>query len=452
MNVFFLLSPLLRIVVLVFSVLAASALLFCVVYSLMGRRKKRYVLFLFSLFFSLVITIVTRTPLYVGQNQKVAYIFNFGYLFPAVLGIINFIYDKKILFLADALLCVFNLPVFTFIPYYAFIVCALNAYLLFRVVIFFFDCLESVRKYPGRLSVKYALDGISEGIAFVDRFGRITYVNTAFRNALGLMGISSYNRSGDILSAVKVRSEENGRKVSDLSYLVTVGERSYRFTFDKPLTQVSCTNVSEEERLIRETERNKVLLSEANAELNATLSGLEELHRQRAILAMKGRLHDDLAQQLSILHTFILHDTSGDLRELKSMLSTLEIPQQDEPKNDDVGELSDLLRMIGVTLIITGEPPKDERVLALAEKTIKEASTNAIKHGKANRIDVTFSQTKTEFVITVSNNGALPGTITYGNGLTVLSDEIRHAGGRVDATTADGRFLLRVVFPTILPN
>lgn len=420
----------LRIVMFTFSALALATLVFCITYGFIGKWHKLFNFYLLALFAGIFIMLITHTPLDRSINDDVATYLHLVLLVPAILAIVVAVKDNKWVLIADAVWCVFNLPFFDFIPYYAYISSASFAYIFVRIILLVFYVLHDVKLYPGRLAIKYALDSAENGIAFVNVFSRITYINTKLRYVLAEIGISSYQNVNKILSKIKEQSEISGRKISDLSYIVNVDGFSFRFAFDHPLTQISCVDVSEEEKLVKETELNKTLISKANDDLSTALSKVDEIQSQKELFALKGRIHDDLAQRLSILHMFILNDDSNDLKHIKEMLSTLDISTQIEQNVDTVEGLVSMLASIGVQLDVQGELPQDENLRALFYKLLKEASTNAIKHGKSHEISAVFRNTDELVEATVSNSGTTyDDKITFGNGLNGLRSEAESLGG-----------------------
>lgn len=420
----------LRIAMFVFETLTASALLFGIIYNIICRAKKLQITYYISLFVCIVIAIITRTPLIEGMNISAANYVSLTFIIPAILSIILMITTKKWYLIADFIWCVFNITLLEVIPYYEYIVSATFVYIIVRVIFFLTSSLSVLKDLPGRFSVKYALDQQDDGIAYIDIFGQVRYINTSLKTILSKLGISSYNKSHEILSLVKTKAQENGRIVSNNTYIVNIDDSSYKFSMDNPLTQITCTNVTEEETLMSEIENNKENLSKANQELNKTLDTIDSIQEYNEILSIKGNIHDSLAQQLSILHMFILNDNSTDLVEVKKMLSNIDSSLNIESSNEQSEiELQKLLKIIGVDLVIHGTAPNDNEIKVFINKLIKETTTNAIRHGKANKIDVNIETSDETTTISITNNGIIPTNIIYGNGLSSITNELNKIRG-----------------------
>ena len=420
-----------RIVIFVFEAFALAALTFCVVYGLFCRRSKWYLGYLTSLFVTLFVFAVTRTPLTEGQNVNVATYFQLALALPVATGLLLFVKERKLFYLADVVWCVFDLPWWErVIPFYGYFAAGLVAYMLGRVVWMALDILRQAERYPGRLSIKYALDQATDGIAFVNVFGHVTYINRTLADILAGLGLSSYDRAQALVAAVKAMGVD-GRS-TDTSCIVKHKDKAYRFAWDDPLSQISVTDVTKEEELLERIEQGKTLLAQAGEELTQEVQHIDEIQAEKELLAIKGELHDNLAQQLSILHMVLLEDQSPDLREVKRMLSTLTLPEPSTETKADPDELVELLAVIGVRLTIVGDIRQDARRLFVC-KLLKEASTNAIKHGRAREVEARLDyDDEGNLTVIILNDGVPPQDVREGNGLTSLKEQARALGGEVE--------------------
>ena len=437
MNSLLSLPPSLRITLFCFEMLASALLMLCIVYGIMGKRNKLYISYLVSLFVSLIVMILTRTPVVLIHNVALAGYFNLVLVVPIVLGIICIIKMKRYILIVDVVMCIINIPFFEIIPYYGYIVSGLFIYVVARSILALYANLEYIKKYPGRIAIKQAFDSLLDGIAFANSFGRITYINNSLKDTLISIDILSHNKMKDIVNSIKQKAIENGRIVSENTYIVKIKDNFYKFSSDKALSQLSCIDVTNEESLIQQIENNKVLLEKANKELNENLDKIDEIQKEAELLSIKGQIHDNLAQQLSILHMFILNDKSNDLVELKNMLKSLEITENTSFEEDYISSLINLLKMIDVDLTISGEIPQDLEIKAFIHKLLKETTTNAIKHGMATYIHVSIEQKENSITICVTNNGYTPNKIEFGNGLNSILAELNKHKGTIDFNYQD---------------
>ena len=437
----------LRLVLFIAQMLTAASLLFCAVYGIVGKHNRLRVAHVCALFASLVTLIVTHTPLLENMNAEVATYFHLILIAPFATATWILIKEKDFSFVLDMVWAVVTLPFLSVIPYFEYISSACLALVIIRAVLIVKYTLDTVSKSPGRLAIKYAIDRTADGIAFVNIFGRITYLNSELKRVLADLNISSYMRAAKIVEEIEACAAKNGRKVSDLSFIVGVGESAYRFSFDSPLTQITCVNVTEEENLVAKSEQNNFLLEKTNDELSRALGEIDSIEKERELLIIKGQLHDELAQKLSVLHMFILNDKSGDLKNLKSLLSSLEITSTMSEYVGTVEDLVNSFKAIGVEIHVRGNLPSDENIKKIAYKLTKETTTNAIKHAKASEIFVEFSTENGMFTARASNGGIMPSEIALGNGLTTLKAEVEAQGGRFVAHIVGG-FVVKIEVPT----
>ncbi len=436
----------LRLVSFVVETLVAALLLFCTVFGIIGKRNKAHLAYIITLLCSIIVMAISRTPLIEGINEYFAYYSHLILLAPLGLAVYIAIRDKRYILILDAVWCAFNLPFLSVIPYYGYIAIGSLIIIMVRTIFICKYSIESLALYPGRLAIKHALDHTNDGVAFVNIFGRITYLNPILKWILQDLNISSYSKAAKIIDGIKSLSAENGRKISETSYIVYLNDTAYRFAFDQPLTQISCVNVTEEENLVKEYEKNQELLKEANNDLSEALNAIESVQKEKELLRIKGQLHDELAQHLSILHMFILNDNSSDIRQIKEMLSSLEITPKDSNEENNLESLSSTLNSIDVSLNTVGEIPNNDHIKALVYKLAKEMSTNAIKHAKAREINISFTTKDKDFEIVASNAGVMPKEIIFGNGLTTLKSEIDALGGTLDIN-CNNVFCLTVKLP-----
>ena len=429
------LAPTIRLLILFFMIISIGALLSSITIQIICKRKQLYNIYLISIFLSLLILSITRTPIIRDIPILLSTILNYALIVPFSLGILCFIQDKKIIYILDSIWFLINLPFFSFIPYYGYIISFLFSYMLYRSFIIFFDNVDRIKINPGALSIKYALDDISEGIAFFNTFGQITYINQSLKDILKKLNISSFSLGSDIISSLLNYSLTKGRYISENSFIIHLEDKSYKFSFDHPLTQIASNDITEEEMLTMEMINKRQQLFKNNEELTLKLKSLANIKREKEILTMRGHLHDDLAQKLSILHMFILNDESNNLVELKNMISMFKINPEEAYKEEDVNDLIHILAEVGIKLSIEGEYPKEVEIQKFLNKVIKETTTNAIRHGKANNILINITNDNKNYLFSITNDGIIPENIAYGNGLNSIIREIEQFNGSIKIDT-----------------
>ena len=378
--------------------------------------------------------------------MAIAEYYNLALILPAIIALILFARYKKYKYLIDCIMCILNIPLLSVIPYWAYIVTILTLYINMRAIIAVIDNIESIKKYPGKLAIKSALDGLSDGIIFTSPFGRITYINRAMKDVLYTLNISSHTRVSNIVDAIQAHAMSNGRCVSDNTYIVDTDTRSYRFTIDKSMSQIISFDATQEEKLLKEFDTSNSLLQQANAKLTDNLAQIDQITKEQELLNMKGHIHDNLAQQLSIVHMVILNNKTTNLKDIKEMLRHIETTPDPENTKVDYTNITRLMKDIGIKLDINVTNIDNGDIMILINKFIKETTTNAIRHGKASKITISTSIKNGQYILHTSNNGIVPQTIEYGNGLSSLLLNVKKLNGKMNITT-DGVFEITVTLP-----
>ena len=400
--------------------LSLSFLLFGIAFAVVSKRNKYLIAYIASLFAILLFMAIVRTPVIYDLNDKACDYLSLINLAPISLVTILFVKYKKPIFIIDIVWLIFNITLFEFIPYYGYISSASLIYIVIRSINIFFIAYKDSVSYPGKASIKYALDDLNEGVIFFNAFNQIIYINKAMSDILKELDIKTYEKADVINKNLVSRTT---RKIADNDLIITVSSNSYRFIIDKKANQIICFDVTEEEKLIKQNESNKELLSKLNSNLNEQLSKIDELQKEKELIDVKGYIHDSLAQKLSILHMTLLMDKSTDLTNLKETLSELDV-SSDINKVDELAYLKELLASIGVSLNIDGDLPGDEKIKKLFIRAIKECSTNAIRHGSAKNINATISDDS----LTIINDGTVPNKVIFGNGLNGIKIEADQLG------------------------
>ena len=430
------LAPSLRISLFIFMMISLAFLLFATFYVIVSKRHKVIPLYLISLFISTLLMAVTRTKLLYAFNAEVCDYLSLINIVPLIITIFVYLKNRNPLLFTDALYLLINISLFSFIPYYAYIASISLLYLLIRCVMIFFKGYRDNKMYPGSLAIKYALDDLSVGVIFANTFNQIIYINKAMLDVLSSLSISNYEKVDVIYKKLFSQSE---REISTTDFIVNVNDLSYRFVITKDNKQMTCFDVTYEEKLLKEEESYKGQLEKVNKDLTTQLDKTDVIQKEKELLSIKGYFHDSLAQKLSVLHMFLLSDKTNDLKEIKKML--LELNSISELKKiDDLSYLTNLLDGIGVSLNINGQLPKEKNIKELYLKVIKEGTTNAIKHGNAKTINVEINNNS----LSITNDGIKPKKVIFGNGLNSIQIESEHLGYVLNISN-DDKFILNII-------
>ena len=379
----------------------------------------------------------TRTPLYGEQNNLVAEILNNIMFIPLVMSLLFLVSKKKIIYLFDFIFFIVNIIYLANIPYFNYVMAYSSIYALIRSLLLLFDVINKNKEKRGILCIKDALDNLDNGIILFNRFERTIYINKSMIDELKLIGIESF--SPRVIQDYLI---SNANKIDDYTYIQKIGNKYYKFAINNPLTQISTFDVTELVELINSEKQTNLSLNNKNKELNDNLEMINVIQEEKDRLELKSQIHDNLAQELSILHMSLLTKNLKNLKELKKNLSSIKIA---EVKNRlSIDELVETYKNVDVNIIVNGKMPQDERVSLLFYDAIRECTTNAIKHCYAKEIFVTITKENEKNVIVINNQGNTPKNVVYGNGLNGLLHKVNELNGSMNVDTSNG-FTVKII-------
>lgn len=111
--------------------------------------------------------------------------------------------------------------------------------------------------------------------------------------------------------------------------------------------------------------------------------------------------------------------------------------------------INDFARDTGVNIhfLITGDPFKLYPSVELTlYKNTQEAITNAVRHGRATKIDVILAYTDNEVILTVKDNGTGVKNIVKGMGISGMEERVSLLGGRLHIHSNNG-FEITTIIP-----
>ena len=199
--------------------------------------------------------------------------------------------------------------------------------------------------------------------------------------------------------------------------------------------RIYAIDVTEEERLIEKIEQVNEELTVKNGELNASLAQLQEVAQNKALVDMQARVHDTIGQRLSILHRY-LESNDSDPEKLEQVVSllhdiTADLDSHAQPNPQaELDSIKNAFSLIGIDIVVSGLLPDDPAVAAGYTRIIREASTNAVKHGLAKKVSVDIRETSEGRTLSISNDGvAASERIRFGTGLPGMNETAKSFGG-----------------------
>lgn len=306
-----------------------------------------------------------------------------------------------------------------------------------------------------RFSPIDALDAMPEGILCVEGDGRVRYMNDAMRTYLTDLGlptdIGDFKGIWERMLALAEFADATPRgarlPLTDGRVLYLSREAIGNGSSDC----IVAYDVTKQEFLDSRLERVGEELERSTAELKVSLQSVQEVAQNQARLCMRSRVHDVIGQRVSILHRHLEDGqvTDETIEALVPLLNDILVDLRSDDSDDPQASLDAVLsafELVGVSYEVTGSLPVDVQVAGLFVRVVREASTNAVRHGQAKRVWVRMDQSPGSARLLVENDGLPPEGVREGGGIRGMQRLAGELGASLAVETSP-RFAIRVVAP-----
>lgn len=328
------------------------------------------------------------------------------------------------------------------------------AYFAFRAAVMaWLDHRDGLR-HISILTLADAVRALPTGILYVDESGDAVFDNDAMRAALFELGIAP-----DLLDLSELPSLMPEGQDGDNSQLITLPSgRSLLFVHSgaelqgKPHTCYLAYDVSDLLEVEHDLASANEQLRDTQSELIEALANVSKVAENGAILRMRARVHDVVGQRLSIVHRALEDGNVSDetIRQLVPLVSDIERDLLGADKNagEMLRSVVNACTLAGVEVDVRGELPPQEEIAKTMVDIVREATTNAVRHAHATKVDVTIAQNRDQTVLTVSN--AIDGVETplvEGTGIPGMRRAVEDIGGTLEVQRGS-RFTIKVSIPS----
>jgi len=322
------------------------------------------------------------------------------------------------------------------------------------------------------LGIKRSLELYGEAVFIMDGAGKVAYRNPACERMDQDIFKAIYDACQHEAQHLREpATEERVLEVNHNQDMYTVTMRSANSLF-RNRAGVIC--VVHDDTALKTAIKH---LKEKNEELMMLNNSIKMLQEQTSHLAtieernnLAKEIHDVLGHSLNLaLHTLesnrLILDTQPEkaMMRLRQVINDIdkgidEIAAHTEPKKNHsplwslLAEMADRLAEIGVRMEVLRSKCKgeltDEMVKAIY-RICQEATTNAIKHGKADQITVSIKEKEGFLHIHIIDNGNGCKKIIKGNGLRGMEERAESLGGHVSFSGfEDGKgFMVHACMP-----
>lgn len=187
-----------------------------------------------------------------------------------------------------------------------------------------------------------------------------------------------------------------------------------------------------------ELQKNNEELKNMLDNIRTTNRNIVEIAREQEILSMKMLIHNDMGRNILSLQRYYANGCNPSekediVRQINKTISVLNWEDDEEDEVDDIKELTEIADSIGVKLEITGKMPKNKDSIMLVADSLRECITNVVKHAEGDRLFVNITDTDTEHILEITNNGNKPKCeIVEGGGLKSLRKKIINENGKME--------------------
>ncbi len=409
--------------------------------------RKRFFDFLYEFLLMLYVFLLARSPIYAMVNRHTSILYSdsaisFKYVVVILLSLCFFylIIKKRYYYAIPLIGIIITLPdlfAFYFYAYlYTMVLCVFLARALRAVIV------EQKRKRTdvSAFTIKNVMDTLSAGVLFSGVDGHIFLVNTCM---LELMERFFEREQMNAKLFWDLLINGNAQNAETQLLLTTVLLRTstdtwcfMRRTFDeknKTYVEIIATDITETDRTFLTLENDTKKLLEQNEEIKILTENMVQLRKEQEFSRLRNQIHDVMGQRLTAIQRMLQSQQPEDYKEIIPLLQNIVENIREEKSKDMSVMLLDLqlyFKKIGIHIFVEGILPEDESIAYLFITTLREATTNAVRHAKATEILAQIFEDKNRYTFSVSNNGKHPKIQgTEGGGLTGIRNRVETSGG-----------------------
>lgn len=332
----------------------------------------------------------------------------------------------------------------------------------------FWKELEYQKHTITRSSVRESADTLPMGLCFAKGNGQTYLVNEKMEQlSYELCGESLQNAEKFWQMIAEGRTEKDVQRSQILDVPAVVLKDGTAWVFDRrifqkndrEIVQLTATDTTELYHLACRLRQENITLCDMNERLEEYRKRVEELTRIQERLAMKMRIHDSIGQNLLITRHLLLQQPGEKdkiqaedqmetvLKKWHLTIAMLRREAEPAPLESAIKCLEDAAKSAGVHLVVNGSLPEQEDIEELVVLAGAEVLTNAVRHAGAREIQITVTETWSEYNVVYTNDGKKPEKpVEEGGGLSGLRKQIEATGGRMDICT-EPEFRLKIAIP-----
>lgn len=331
--------------------------------------------------------------------------------------------------------------------------------LLVYVVVRYICTRRRMRYSLSRESIKEGSDNLPDGICFFDSQGTVQLINRKMM-AIGIMLFGREIQTLDELRGALLCPPPSVECVdSGISLYYFPDGTVQRFMISviadqngEQITEVIAADVTELYAKQKELNSENARLADANKRMKWILDNMNDIVREKEILSMKIRVHDDIGHSiLAAKKALIEPQDIAVIREnaarWENAVDTLYRANNMPAVQDEWETVQNRAQDLGVRIVLDTALPGDASMRHLVLLAVRECVANCVRHAGGSNVFIKVSCGEKQTECEITNDGRAPRQpVVEGGGLSGLHRRIEWEGGIMELISAP-RFVLRIVLP-----
>ena len=294
-----------------------------------------------------------------------------------------------------------------------------------------------------------AVEVMTDGVIFADADGRIRLVNTTMLNFMETVFGKQY-RNAKLFYKDLTTLQNNDfvelHVIDGQEYVHFTEGRWYRFTCKqiiipdgRTMWQYLLADVTEEMFVTLLLQERNEEFSEKNVLAKQALLDLEIAQRHKTTDAVMHKIHDLLGQRISILQQVLNNQELQNYEYIAPLVNDVMADLRQDLINpkETFEELVEAYRMTGIEVEVLGDLPTNQKQAEVFVTVLRDALSNAVRHGKAGHIKIRLG-----YYMSVEDDGVGCTDVKMGTGLSGMQKLLRDNNGDILISSEDG-FKLR---------
>lgn len=313
-------------------------------------------------------------------------------------------------------------------------------------------------EYLNRNSVKQAMDTLPNAVCYFEPSGAVKLCNLQMHRLFHRLAQSELQTLDELTQALSECDRKSGIiKLSDerQTYLFPDGKvwrysQAAVFAENVTYTEALFSDVTELYEKNLELQQQTKQLKKISHDLKQLSDNVHKLTKERGVLAAKTKLHDQMGAGLIAIRQILRQNTTSkeNANAVTQFRRAIQILQEENAyPQDDVAEFIRDAAVSGIHVEITGELPKDYKLLHILLPVMREACVNAARHADASVLYIAAEQTEDAVTLRITNDGKQPeDKIVPQGGLADHMKYIMEVGGNMEIESQPA-FMLTVTLP-----